>query len=220
MNKFYQIYFHESQLDKLDYTPYFNNANVFFENQVIVDLKDEMNGCDYFAVLSHSLRDKCTVSKRWVGNINNTSSLEFTPERFEVFLHKHKPDAMSFQRHPSHDPVTLADKYHPNFSSYFRDIMGAIGYNWKPTVFENVFYCNYQAVKPEIYKDYVDRVLKPAMNYMLLVPELMRNSNYPKQLPKELCDRFGIDWYPYHPFLCERLFSFYAHINKLKCLHY
>ncbi len=220
MNKFYQIYFHESQLDKLDYTPYFNNANVFFENQVIVDLKDEMNGCDYFAVLSHSLRDKCTVSKRWVGNINNTSSLEFTPERFEVFLNKHKPDAMSFQRHPSHDPVTLADKYHPNFSSYFRDIIGAIGYNWKPTVFENVFYCNYQTVKPEIYRDYVDSMLRPAMNYMWLVSELMGNSNYPKQLPKELCDRFGIDWYPYHPFLCERMFSFYAHINKLKCLHY
>jgi hypothetical protein len=153
-NKFYQIYFDNSQLSKLDYTPYFNDkCTYFFESQVIADLLPEMKDCDYFAVTSHLLREKCATSKEWRGSIKNDSVIPFSPEMFEFYLMKKKPDAMSFQRHPPHDPISLGDKYHPKFSSFFRDIMGAIGYDWRPTVFQNVFYCNYQAVKPEIYAE-------------------------------------------------------------------
>ena len=56
-NKFYQIYSDSLQLSKLDYTPYFNDKCKYIGKLAIADLKDEMSGCDYFAVLSHSLRE-------------------------------------------------------------------------------------------------------------------------------------------------------------------
>jgi hypothetical protein len=62
--------------------------------------------------------------------------------------------------------------------------------------------------------------LEPAMEVMETMPELMQNSGYPKVLPEHLQRQWGINYYPYHTFLCERMFSFYAHLNKLKCLHY
>jgi hypothetical protein len=130
------------------------------------------------------------------------------------------PDAMSFQRHIQHDTVSFADKFHPKFSVYFKEIMSKIGYNWSPEVLENVFYCNYFVAKSDIYEKYCKEKLIPAINVMKNMQELLKNSGYPKALPLNLVDKFGINHYPYHPFLCERMFSYFAHIHKLKCLHY
>jgi len=32
--------------------------------------------------------------------------------------------------------------------------------------------------------------------------------------------RFGTPFYPYHPFLCERFFSYFAHLHRLDCAHF
>lgn len=235
-NKFftvYQIYFQEKQLEKLkvefpDYIPYLNaECSVFFESAVIRDLiqnKAAQFGSDYFAVVSYKLKEKLgyTMKEKWksIPNIANHSTVEFTPEGFEMELKKHRPDVMSFQRHPPHDPVMFANSFHPNFSNYFKKIMSDIGYSWAPTRFDDVFYCNFFAARSEIYADFVNKMLAPAMDVMKRMPELMENSRYPSILPGNLIERFGIAHYPYHPFLCERMFSFYVHINNLKSMHY
>jgi hypothetical protein len=66
----------------------------------------------------------------------------------------------------------------------------------------------------------VKEMLGPTMDIMKGMPELMENSRYPKALPDHLKKSFGINHYPYHPFLCERMFSYFVHLHKLKCLHY
>jgi len=235
MNKFltvYQIYFQEKQLEKMredfpDYTPYLNSdCTVFFESEVIRSLiqNGAHFGSDYFAVVSYKLKEKLgyTMKEKWksIPNIANHSTEEFTPEAFEHELKKHQPDVMSFQRHPPHDPVMFANSFHPPFSQYFKKIMADIGYSWAPTRFEDVFYCNYFAARSEIYADFVNKMLAPAMDVMKGMPELMGNSRYPSILPEHLIAKFGITHYPYHPFLCERMFSFYVHINKLKAMHF
>jgi hypothetical protein len=224
--KVYQIYFKEDQNGLLDYIPYYNDeCSLFFENSVIRDLilKNEHLESDYFGVLSYQLRDKVRITKtswRMHPNIANHSIKEFTPEQFETELYKHRPDVMSFQCHMQHDPISYANNFHPNFSKYFEEIMIRIGYRWKPTVFQDVFYCNYFVAKSSIYEKYVKEMLIPAMEVMKIMPELLNNSKYPKPLPDTLKKSFGINHYPYHPFICERMFSFFAHLNNLKCLHY
>jgi hypothetical protein len=189
----------------------------------MVDLINEGAHLDYsyFGVVAYKLREKLSFAKTYpIVNIANRSIQEFTPELYEFELWKRTPDVFSFQRQLPHDPVSFADKFHSGFSNYFKKIMYEIGYNWYPTVFENVFYCNYFTAKSEIYEHFVKTMLEPAMEVMETMPVLMQNSGYPKTLPEHLQRQWGINFYPYHTFLCERMFSFYAHLNKLKCLHY
>jgi hypothetical protein len=224
--KIYQIYYDNSQLGAIDYIPYFNkNCTVYFENDVIKQLVSDGAhvGSEYFGVVSHKLRQKTEFTKRaWrnIPEIANLSDGVFTPESFEAILNMKNPDAMSFQRHSSHDPISFANKFHPNFSKYFAHIMKDIGYNWTPKVYKNVFYCNYFVAKEEIYDKYCKEMLLPAMSVMEAMPELMANSMYPNRLPEHLVDSFGVPYYPYHTFLCERMFSYFADLHNLKCEHY
>lgn len=224
--KIYQIYFDEAQLARIEFEPYFNqDCTVYFESSVIRDLIAEGHHLDseYFAVVSYKLRDKVGMAKtRWknIPQIANHSPNEFSPELFTHILQRERPDVMSFQKHSPHDPVTFANNFHPNFSKYFAHIMKVIGYDWKPIHFHNVFYCNYFAAKSEIYQKFVTEMLNPAMKVMDTMPELMGDSRYPHPLPEHLKGSFGINHYPYHAFICERMFSYYAHLKTLTCLHY
>jgi hypothetical protein len=210
--KVFQIYFEDGQAAALDYIPYRNDdCTVYFENSVIKNLVESgaHEGSDYFGVVSHKLRSKLGVTRTfWRGTpIGNVSSRTFTPEDFEAELSRTQPDAMGFQQHPPHDPVTLANQFHPNFSDHFARIMAAIGCGWKPTVFKDVFYFNYLVARPSIYQRYVREMLAPAMAVM-------------DQMPDRLAARFGVPHYPYHSFLCERFFSYFVHLNNLTCGHY
>jgi hypothetical protein len=222
--KIFQIYFDDAQRAGLDYTPIRNDdCTVYFENSVIRRLVEsgEHVGHDYFGVVSHQLRGKLGYTRdRWTGEIANVSARIFTPEAFEAEARRAAPDVMGFETHPPHDPVAIGDRFHPGFARHFRDIMAAIGYGWTPTVFEHVFYFNYFVAKPEIYQRYVEEMLVPAMTVMDHMPELMQDSRYPHPLPDGLRARLGIPHYPFHPFLCERFFSYFAHLHRLTCAHY
>jgi hypothetical protein len=224
--KIFQIYFAEAQKGILDYKPYLNaDCTPFFENSVIADLVGQgaHRGSDYFGVVSHSLREKVNAMRtgwRVHPDIAGVSPEDFSVERFAHRLDAVRPDAMSFQRHVPHDPVATADRFHPNFSAYFAAILGRIGYQWKPTTFEHVFYCNYFVAKADIYQRYVTEMLVPAMSIMRTMPELMGHAGYPHGLPQDLQVKFGVAHYPYHPFLCERFFSYFAHLHGLRCAHY
>lgn len=226
--KVYQIYFKESQIEELEpgYIPYFNKkCTKFFESQVIHDLVWQQANwhTNYFGVVSYKLKQKLGYMKEnWKNNKNiaNTSVKEFTPELFEEELFKHTPDAMSFQRHAPHDPIIIANGFHPNFRKYWEHIMQKIGYKWEPTRIENVFYCNYFVARSDIYDRYVKEMLTPAMMEMMQMPELDRNCYYPREFPENLKTELGVPHWTFHPFICERFFSWFAHVHNLKCLHY
>lgn len=222
--KIFQIYYKDEQLPELDYTPYRNaRCNYYFEHQVMVDLINQGAHLEsyYFGVLSHKFREKISFTKHsGISNIANKSVQEFTPELFERELFRGHPDAMSVQRHIPHDPISFGDRFHPGLSALFQRVLNEIGYNWSPTPLANVFYCNYFVARSDVYEDYVKTMLEPAMEVMDRMPELLKNSGYPKPLPDNLRDAWGIDYYPYHTFICERMFSYYAHLKNLKCLHY
>lgn len=227
--KVFQIYFQESQKESLDplFTPYFNEGcTPFFESSVIRSLIElgAHKGHEYFGVVSYKLTQKIGhMRTNWRNHphIADKSVREFTVERYKELLYLKKPDAMSFQCHAPHDTVTIANNFHPNFIIYWKKIMDAIGFAWEPVIIQDVFYCNYFCAKSELYERFVKEMLAPAMDFMeKQMPELWTDSKYPKALPQNLSEAWKINHFPYHAFLCERMFSYWAHLNKLTCLHY
>lgn len=228
--KVFQIYFNESQrsyLEPAHFMPFFNyDPSLFLESGVIKDLIDKGHhrDSDYFGVVGYKLREKIGImTNNWRGhpNIANHSTQEFTPEEFKKQLYQYKPDVMSFQCHAPHDTVMVANQFHPRFAEFWIKIMKQIGYDWEPGDNQNVFYCNYFVARSEIYEKYVAEMLAPAMAVMKYMPELKIDSGYwNSPWPKELHRKFGINHWPYHPFICERMFTYFAEIHNLKCLHY
>lgn len=234
--KVYQIYFKEEHKKLLEpqFIPFENKVcSIFFESFVMRYLIDHGHhrdgsffGDDYFGVVSYKVKEKLGYMKTdWKNaRIANRSVTEFTVEQFERELHKHKPDAMSFQRHDPHDTVMVADGYHPGFRKYWVEIMSKLGYHWEPGTNEDVFYCNYFVAKATIYERFVKEMLAPAMDVMMTMPELLKDSYYRpsdgSKLPENLQKQFGITHYPFHPFICERMFTYFATLHNLKCLHY
>lgn len=226
----FQIYFHPDQLNRLEpeYIPYFNNdCSLFMENTVMVDLVNEgmHEGADYFGVVAYKLREKLGFTKEnWKNNKNiaNTSTQEFTPKEFERQLLAGNPDVMSFQRHSPHDTISVANGFHPGFRDSWIRLMNGIGYGWAPTRYEDVFYCNYFVARPDVYERFVKELLSPAIDFMALEMKdlLTTPCPYPHPLPEHLQKKWNRKFYTFHPFLCERLFTHFAHVNKLKCLHY
>lgn len=229
----FQIYYHESQRGQLEteYLPFFNyHPTEFFESQIIRDLVDlgQHKDAEYFGVVSYKLRYKVgtDMKQNWRGhpNIANHSENEFSPEAFAAQLREHRPDAMSFQCHMPHDPISTAESFHPGFMNLWSEIMRQIGWDWTPTRIDDIFYCNFFVARREIYDDYVNRMLAPAMDVMSKMNKLglllWQDSNYRNSPVPEFIKARGIDHWPFHPFICERFFSWYAHKMKLKCLHY
>ena len=89
-----------------------------------------------------------------------------------------------------------------------------------------VIYFNYFVAKPKIYEDYVKNLLEPAMHLMEHDPEIKKlvnvNSHYKKPVTPELKAQTGYDYYPLHPFICERLINLYIAKNQayLKTLNW
>lgn len=217
----YQIYYDEKS--KADCYPEYNlyhntRCTPFFENSVILDLIDQEKHCefDYFGVWSHKFRHKVDQRQK------------FSPQLFERFIKDKRADVYSAHRyHSVHRPVRLAEKYHPNYSYILGKILDKIGYKAdfdEPARF--IIYSNHFVADSCVYQDYVDSLLRPAMEVMSNNEEvkslIWQNSQYKGhgKLPDHLKPVFGVDFYPYHTFLCERLIMLYLNNNRdIKCLN-
>lgn len=221
MINIYQIYYDEISKNNCypEYNLYYNpHCTPFFENSVILELVGNEKHCDgdYFGVWSHKFREKVDPRQK------------FTPKIFERFIKSHPADLYSAHKyHSAHVPVKLAEKYHPNFSYIMQLILDKISYradfNEKARF---VIYSNHFIASPCVYQDYVDTLLRPAMEVMSNDEEVKshvwKNARYRGHgnLPDHLKPLFGVDFYPYHTFLCERLIMLYLNNNRdIKCMN-
>ena len=221
----YQIYYDEAQKKTLDFEPLHNpECTYYFENVPIIQAvnHDFLNGEKYTGVLSPNYLQKAKMLGRSnIKNIINTTTKTLSKELILNSL-KSGYDVIDIMRHVPHDVVFFSDKFHPNFSRYISYILNEIGHKLRPQVYGYVTYCNYQICRTDVYKAYIDTLLIPAMKVMDTMPELNQNSKYPKKLPIHLQKAWGIDFYTYHTFICERLFTIFINqpqYNSLKKGH-
>lgn len=210
----YQIIYDESQREACYpfAKVYFNESlTVFFENSCISELVSASQA-DKVGVCSWKLKQKL----RWNIGTKRPITQELLETDYEV---------MSFTKNSDyHGMLAFAEASHKGFMVTFRKIVEGIGKKC-PGEVKKPIYQNHFMAKREIYQDYVNEYLNPAMELMQNDPEInklvMADSNYstltsksPEHL-KELEKKIGIPYYPMSPFLLERLFSVYVHNNKI-----
>jgi hypothetical protein len=209
-------------LQELDFEPYLNaDCTPYFENSVIIDLynKGLIDG-DYFGVLAPSYLSKIGFLRACkIANLTNRSDAKISKQLILSTLENVKPDILDLMRHEPHNTIDVANRFHPEFKKYFGYIMHQIGFHYKPKVYQHVNYCNYQICKPDIYRKYIEQMLIPSIEVMKDMKELWGNAHYSKQLPTDLIAKFGVSHYPYHTFICERLFTVWADSTTYKFYH-
>ena len=192
--RIYQIYYDDQSENNCYLHPCVqwirnDNHTDFFENEIILQLRGQMRGYDYFGVWSH--RHKFKVQ----GQV-------FTFEKLESRLNV---DVVAFQR-LLHNGRIFSGQWEREYKKMFNYLMIRLGLSYRfPQVPKFVVMQNHFITRGRIYADYVDTVLKPAIELIKDMKESLEKVKY----------KDGS--YNYRPFLCEKLFSAYLHDKNLKC---
>jgi hypothetical protein len=209
--KLIQLYYNDEQQEKIFpfAVPYKTEGlTVFFENYWIKELvlasKDEK-----IAVCSWKLKEKL----RWYIGHRRELTQQVLETDYEV---------LTFTRNTKyHQMLAAANAWHPGFLNTFDKILAKIGVT-RPNEVKIPIYQNHFAARTEIYKDYVQNYLVPAMDCIQNDAEInemaMRDSKYSdltNQSAAHLLLKIGICYYPMIPFLLERLFSVYVSNKRI-----
>lgn len=216
----YQIYYNEkSKANCYDFTRhYFNQkCSVFFENEVISNLiNDEAHKqSEYFGVLSHLHRAKMP------------GRTKVNAENLKKFLEEKRPELLSFQIGDAKTIFPKSKNYHPKFLNLFsKMIEKTFGEPFNPEFIPSIYIMfNSFLAKSEVYERYVREALSPCIEKIRTDEELntlvMQNGNYHAAVLRfrdnpKLKEQLGIDYYPYIPFLLERLPCWYFSQKNLK----
>lgn len=189
-----------------------HNLTHFFENTVIKELV-LASTADKISVCSWKLIEKMP----W----NVCAPRDLTEDVLKTDY-----DVLSFTCNTKHHSMmAAAEKWHAGFRSLMTKILTAIGEK-TPSDVKNPIYQNHFSASSQVYKDYVNTCLIPAMEVMDSNEEIntlcWKDSNY-SQLAKDkaatreyLQEKIGVPFYPMFPFLLERLFSIFCHNKKIR----
>jgi len=194
---------------------HYNNAGKlteYFENSVIVDLYGlgECKKADYFGVLSHSF-----TSKHFNRNKRNE---RITPINLDNELEQSRADVYGFHgRRKTKNVMTQAENFHRGgFKEITTEILDACGYRY-PVRTDFVCLFNHWVARGEVYEHYIENLLIPAINQMREMKDrLFVDQKYKTRITPDM-KKAGLDFYPLHPFILERLPSVYVqqHIRDL-----
>lgn len=226
-----QIYYKEEQLPGLDYLPFHNpvptereERYIFLESECISRAVSEgqHKGLSKFGLVGTNYRQKINECKKWGRDISNRSSVSFTPEKFSRFCLKNtEADLISFTSHPQHSVFNFAEKYHKGITKLANDTLSEIGFDIDLNA-HNRFpvYFNYFIATPEVLEGFTKELLNPVIDLAINNPEFKKRywqpSGYPKQFPIHLQKIYSSEFWPFHPFIAERLISLYISKHSLK----
>ena len=208
-NKIYSIIYDYAQT--IEYNAYFNNINTvnmrsyLFEYNVLIDIIDnfKIDNDKYLGIFSHKFPFKTGLFKKklyWL--------LENNPD-FDIY-------GLCLQYNLRGKYLDFTEKVHPGFKELFYPLCKDLGLEVKEP--EYVIYSNFVIMKTDIYRDYVNTIIKPAI-YLLETKYkdlAWKDSNY-KGLPiDQLKLNTELDYYPMFTFLLERLLNMYINNRNYK----
>jgi len=252
MLKIIQIYYDDASKANCysEYTHHLNErCTLFCENSVMLGYvkKGLHRDCDYFGVVSHSLRYKTFMGnddpklikminqqannkdvyfrRQYADKFANKDNLQFTPRNLRNVVSENKSaDVFSLCFHPPHNPIELAERYHTGFTNIVKTLEKATGLPLMSNSYCNTpIYFNHWIARPEIYEDYVTNWLEPLMQAMESEPiksMCMANSGYPNKPPATWVEDYGVNYWTFHTFVLERMISVYLEHKNYKVLAY
>lgn len=195
-----------------EYEKYFNaistkeERSYLFEYNCILDIMKKELG-EYTGVFSWKFPFKTGIFKKkleWI--VENNPDYDIYIFSRDIF----KGNYLKF-----------TERFHPDFKSICHPICKELGIEYKEPSF--VVYSNFFIARTEIYRKYVDEVVIPVISlfegkYKDLVWEDAKYINGLKG--EELLKYTGLEFYPYHTFVLERMFSLWIENKGYKIFKY
>ena len=213
---FWQIIFDETQKPKLE-----PGASIYFQKGLTPFFEDEV-------IARHVFNDKPFTgifSYSWMSKFKNPHKITIE-QHLKVLRSDETIGAVGHHKHHGHgrNMWPSAERWHKGIIEMAETVLSEMGYqiNLRELSTSEPFYFNNFIARTEIYKDYVDAFLQPAMKIMVdnddLSQRLMQDSGYGKKslYKGKLMATIGVPHYPYHPFLLERWFSTYCALKGIK----
>jgi hypothetical protein len=194
----FQIYYDEKQKSKLLHftVPYYNEGlTIFFENSCIEKLVSECKE-EKIGVLSWKLSEK--MRRHQLQQLITTMDTDYNVLALKKFSQRHCMLAM-------------ANVWHPSFMKTIKLLWQKLGLDM-PSEAKYPIYNNHFIAKTEIYKDYVDNFLSPAMELTLADEEMNNLMTQPSGYSKlnrhadtrRVKEKLGMDDYPLSTYILER----------------
>ena len=126
--------------------------------------------------------------------------------------------------------LAAAEKWHPGFLRIWAASLRYLGFPLDKVMSEEIpsYYCNYWAATPETMKDYI-QFFKSFTHALETLPfvsdEVWNDSSYSGRGPdiaglsSDQCMKiWGVEHYPFHPFVCERIPCFFFWVTGRKLI--
>lgn len=211
--KLYSITYKDDQY--AEYERYDNNhinsieqKSYLFEYNPILDIVnnkiDNLKNSDYLGILSHKYSKKMGLPKRLMYKLFN----EVTAKQDIDFINLSR-----FRINGSY--LLWTENQHPGFLEMFAYLCEKLNLKLIDP-FYNV-HSNFFIAKKSIYVDYVNNILKPAIDLLendeFLKEKVWQDAKYKGLSNEQLKQYSGLDHYTFHTFLLERLMSVYLENN-------
>lgn len=208
----YQIYYKEEQRSKLFHfsEPYFNEGlTIYFENDCIAKIVKN-SPADKIGVCSWKLAEKIRKKVGIRGTFNHTSlDLPY--------------DVLSLTRNSNrHSMLGMANQWHKDFVPTIKLLWSKLGYQM-PGDARQAIYNNAFMAKSEIYKQYVNEFLIPAMELTNKDEEMYSRMVQPSGYStlnreadlKSVKAKLGMNDYPLSTFILERCPALWFTLHRI-----
>jgi len=211
--KIYSIVYDKNQI--AEYEKYDNShiktieqRSYFFEYNVLIDIIDNFSINDeYLGIFSHKFPFKTGLFKKKLFKI-----LEQNPN-YDIYTFCSNRVKLKGKY------LEFTEKVHPGFLDLFNKLCNDLGLVVKEPKY--IVYSNFFIAKTKIYKEYVNEIIKPAIELLetKYKQEVWQDSNY-KGLEKDKLKQYtGLDFYTYHSFILERVMLMYLNdVQNLKAI--
>lgn len=134
------------------------------------------------------------------------------PKKLYWLLEKNPDfDVYNFCRPLSMPYMLFTEKVHPGFLERFTYLLSKLNIRYCEP--KTVVYSNFFIARKEIYRDFVNTLIKPSIDIMetddYLKTKMFMPCNYNGLNSDKLKEFTGMEYYSFHTFVLERLFSFY-----------
>jgi hypothetical protein len=218
----WQVYFDEASKGNCypEFNHYDNSERLteLFENEVIISLVQmgEHLKAKYFGVWSHDIKDELVFKE---------NGQKFSPDYLNELVSKMDFPVIGFQKRRKNPNIIIqAEHYHPGFVDIMKKVLEITGYMPEiPSRINNILLFNHFLMRSDVYEQYVNELLIPAVNALKEIPEAMGDAKYSRKRTPETEARFmtayGKPYYPFHPFILERMPSLFVQKNRLTVKH-
>jgi hypothetical protein len=181
------------------------NKSYLFEYNPIREILKEDNK-EFLGIFSHKFPQKTGLTKRVLGTMLGSIKLE------DCDMVNLTPRFWTNTR----DYLQFSYNHHPGLEERLRKVLNHLGIEYKYDEL-NYTYSNFFILKTELYKEYIQDWINPAIQYMEEDYSFFDDATYEGGLPKDKLKKFtGLDHYTFHAFLLERLPLFFIRHKNLK----